>query len=980
MELLMNVGTHDIRMAQSICHLPFSARWLFCLAALAGLGTPAYSQVQRSFINLSFEDPLVGCTLPSGTGAYQVASSVVPGWETTHSVRSGGACTNINGQLIELWKDGFQSFNAHDGSWFAELNADEPSNLYQTVCLFPGDIVTWRFAHRARVSGGAGGKDGMAFEISDALDDKTVWENPRLIVEVTTPGTSTPSNHGQVEACGTEGSGLASVTCNAVLVENNWTVYSGSFVWEGEAALRRFGFVAKETASANRSVGNFLDSISLEGITPIVQFSKDYHEELEGVDTEANFPIQLLVSGKPEVPLQVDVVVEPITADANDLTTTTLTITVPPGNYAGTAFQIPLGILPDGVQENREQFALRLIDKPGEGGYRVFSTEVCGAPGIATATYTILDAHIALQKIGTFVDVAGGIAPDGSPIKNAGDRMDYEFIVTNTGDIALTDLIVTDTIIGTPTLDPSRSTLEADGTLPPGGVAVFVASYTLTQEDVDSGIKENVATATASIVGYPDQPQLTASSDHTEPIPHIPSISMVKEGRFDPETDDGDGLPDPGERLRFDITVTNDGNITAFDVYPEDPGPTFDGQPGTGVMSPFTPGPSTILPGESVVFTAFYTLSTEDIAYGSGLEDSVKNQASVNATDPTGAPLKGEMPSPMALTMPGFGVEKQALITQTQRGGRVPYVLILKPMELIKRSPIRLVDIMPAGFVYIPGTATVDGVPHEPVVEGRRLSWELEVDPGKDVEVQLTLGVSASAPFGEFTNTAQAERIDNDVVYRRKGQATVEIIPEPVFDCGDIIGKVFDDRNRNGYHDEGEPGVAGARVVSLEGVQTTTDAHGRFHVACADLPGSRIGKTYMMKLDPRSLPSGYRIISENPRAVRLTAGKTTDVSFATALTRVVRLDITGSAFEQGSEQLMTQWQERIIALIATLEAEPSVLRIVYRAQGDEGALARNRLRQLRRIVQEQWRTSPNRYRLEIETSLMNGGPAMTSGG
>src|SRR5690606_41693257 len=109
----------------------------------------------------------------------------------------------------------------------------------------------------------------------------------------------------------------------------------------------------------------------------------------------------------------------------------------------------------------------------------------------------------------------------------------------------------------------------------------------------------------------------------------------------------------------------------------------------------------------------------------------------------------------------GFGVEKQGLITQTQRGGRVPYVLILKPMELIKRSPIRLVDIMPAGFVYIPGTATVDGVPHEPVVEGRRLSWELEVDPGKDVEVQLTLGETASAPFGEFTNTAQAERIDN---------------------------------------------------------------------------------------------------------------------------------------------------------------------------------------------------------------------------
>ena len=870
----------------------------------------------------------------------------------------------------------------HSGEQFIELNARESSMAYQTVCLMNGDIVTWSFAHRARHTTGP---ESASFSIIPTISDDDQNPDPAKLAQerfavIATSSRSASGGTGDANCTSSPGrTFLTDAQCSWTASHDGWIVYKGTFVYDGPTQEVDFGFNALQWTSSQRE-GNFLDDIQLYGLVPVLELNTPEAEGLEGSDNGGNFPIGILLSGLIEQPLEVELRVVHLTTDASDFASESITVSVPAGAYAGEVIPVPLEVIQDGIPENREQFRIEIVDKPGVGGYRAGSTQSCGGEGIVAATYTILDAHMTLQKIGTFVDVAGGIAPDGSPIKNAGDRMDYEFIVTNTGDIALTDLIVTDTIIGTPTLDPSRSTLEADGTLPPGGVAVFVASYTLTQEDVDSGIKENVATATASIVGYPDQPQLTASSDHTEPIPHIPSISMVKEGRFDPETDDGDGLPDPGERLRFDITVTNDGNITAFDVYPEDPGPTFDGQPGTGVMSPFTPGPSTILPGESVVFTAFYTLSTEDIAYGSGLEDSVKNQASVNATDPTGAPLKGEMPSPMALTMPGFGVEKQALITQTQRGGRVPYVLTLKPMELIKRSPIRLVDIMPAGFVYIPGTATVDGVPHEPVVEGRRLSWELEVDPGKDVEVQLTLGVSASAPFGEFTNTAQAERIDNDVVYRRKGQATVEIIPEPVFDCGDIIGKVFDDRNRNGYHDEGEPGVAGARVVSLEGVQTTTDAHGRFHVACADLPGSRIGKTYMMKLDPRSLPSGYRIISENPRAVRLTAGKTTDVSFATAFTRVVRLDITGSAFEQGSEQLMTQWQERIIALIATLEAEPSVLRIVYRAQGDEGALARNRLRQLRRIVQEQWRTSPNRYRLEIETSLMNGGPAMTSGG
>src|SRR5690606_22346934 len=117
---------------------------------------------------------------------------------------------------------------------------------------------------------------------------------------------------------------------------------------------------------------------------------------------------------------------------------------------------------------------------------------------------------------------------------------------------------------------------------------------------------------------------------------YIPAISMVKTGAFDPETDDGDGLPDPGERIRFDITVTNDGNISALDVQPQDPGPTFDGKPGAGSMSPFKPDPMTLLPGQVQVFTAYYTLTAEDITTASGVTDAVANQASVSAGSPTG--------------------------------------------------------------------------------------------------------------------------------------------------------------------------------------------------------------------------------------------------------------------------------------------------------------------------------------------------------
>src|SRR5690606_15209497 len=133
---------------------------------------------------------------------------------------------------------------------------------------------------------------------------------------------------------------------------------------------------------------------------------------------------------------------------------------------------------------------------------------------------------------------------------------------------------------------------------------------------------------------------------------------------------------------------------------------------------------------------------------------------------------------------------------------------------------------------------------------------------------------------------------DNDVVYRQTGRADVEVMPEPVFDCGDIIGKVFNDRNRNGYQDDGETGLPGARVTSIDGMRITADGHGRFHAACADLPNGRVGSSYIMKLDPRSRPTGYRIISENPRVVRLTAGKMSQVNFAASLTRVVRLDLS----------------------------------------------------------------------------------------
>jgi len=147
----------------------------------------------------------------------------------------------------------------------------------------------------------------------------------------------------------------------------------------------------------------------------------------------------------------------------------------------------------------------------------------------------------------------------------------------------------------------------------------------------------------------------------------------------------------------------------------------------------------------------------------------------------------------------------------------------------------------------------------------------------------------------------------------------------------------------------------------------TSDQHGRFHVACAELPDQRIGTNYILKLDPRSLPSGYRITTENPRVVRLTAGKASEFSFGASIGRVVRLDLTDEAFDRGMIELRPEWRERVSRLITVLDQEPSVLRLSYYGADSRSKLVARRLKAARRLIADEWRSVGGRYRLEIET-------------
>ncbi len=101
----------------------------------------------------------------------------------------------------------------------------------------------------------------------------------------------------------------------------------------------------------------------------------------------------------------------------------------------------------------------------------------------------------------------------------AGSTIDYTFLVTNTGNVTLDPISVSDAKVGTVTCPVT--------VLAPGASTTCTATYTLTQADVDAG--EVVNTATASGTPIPTVPRRTAEDTVTTPIPAAPVITVDKQ-------------------------------------------------------------------------------------------------------------------------------------------------------------------------------------------------------------------------------------------------------------------------------------------------------------------------------------------------------------------------------------------------------------------------------------------------------------------
>ena len=119
---------------------------------------------------------------------------------------------------------------------------------------------------------------------------------------------------------------------------------------------------------------------------------------------------------------------------------------------------------------------------------------------------------LSIVKTGTFND------EDGDGFAQVGETISYAFEVTNTGNVVLTDVTVSDpllTVNGGPLASLAVGASDA---------TTFTGTYTLTQADIDAGEVENQATATGE---DPTGAEVSDVSDDDSPGEDDPTVTPL---------------------------------------------------------------------------------------------------------------------------------------------------------------------------------------------------------------------------------------------------------------------------------------------------------------------------------------------------------------------------------------------------------------------------------------------------------------------
>lgn len=179
-------------------------------------------------------------------------------------------------------------------------------------------------------------------------------------------------------------------------------------------------------------------------------------------------------------------------------------------------------------------------------------------------------------------------------------------------------------------------------------------------------------------------------------------------------------------------------------------------------------------------------------------------------------------------------------------------------------SPVRDVavrDVLPESFHYAEGTArltlgSAQAVPIEPEVRGSELTFRLgEVAPGTNARILYRVRIGANAREGRQENRASASGLflSGERTETMPATAAVQVGGGAFSTRQILLGRVYEDVNRNGEFDKDDEPLAGVRLYLNSGQSVVTDSQGLYNFpSLGDGP-------QVVSLDPVSVPAGYAL-------------------------------------------------------------------------------------------------------------------------
>jgi uncharacterized repeat protein (TIGR01451 family) len=306
------------------------------------------------------------------------------------------------------------------------------------------------------------------------------------------------------------------------------------------------------------------------------------------------------------------------------------------------------------------------IDDSTFSGENPMSTPVCpqptlaaGAQEVCTANYTLTVADVnsgSVSNTATATGVAQGslvttvttpssfgvpisAAPSMTLVKSvspttanhAGDSVTYSFVVTNTGNVSLHGVAISEGAFsgtaGVPAVTCPPSAIL------PGQALTCTAPYALSQADVDAGSVSN--TATASSLDPNGATVVSSAASATLTLTPQPAVTFEK-------TASRSTITAVGQAVRYSFAITNSGNLT-LSVPTVNEG-VFTGSGALGTVT-CPASPASLAPAQTLTCTASYVTTAADLLGG-----TIENTATATVTTPTGGTLTSD-PSTSTVTV-----------------------------------------------------------------------------------------------------------------------------------------------------------------------------------------------------------------------------------------------------------------------------------------------------------------------------------------